>query len=241
VKETVLLSSIAGGTDIISCFMLGNPMLPVYSEEIQCRGLGMAVEAWDDNKKPLIDIQGELVCTRIFPSMPVNFWNDKSGDLYKDAYFNHFDGVWRHGDYVKITKNGGVVVYGRSDATLNPGGVRIGTAEIYRVLENIPEISDSLAVGLPQNNDVIIILFVVLKDNFSLNSELESKIRSIIKQELTPRHLPKHIRQINEIPVTLNGKKVETAVTKVLTGQHVSNKDSLLNPKSLDQFENLAF
>ncbi len=241
VKETVLLSSIAGGTDIISCFMLGNPMLPVFSEEIQCRGLGMAVEAWDDNGKPLIDFQGELVCTRIFPSMPVYFWNDESSDLYKYAYFNHFENVWRHGDYIKITKNGGVVVYGRSDATLNPGGVRIGTAEIYRVLENIPEISDSLAVGLPQNNDVIIILFVVLNEDFSLNTDLESKIRSIIKQELTPRHLPKFIRQISEIPVTLNGKKVETAVTKILTGQQVSNKDSLLNPKSLEQFENLVF
>ncbi|MBM2817211.1 MAG: acetoacetyl-CoA synthase [Ignavibacteria bacterium] len=241
VKSSVLLSSISGGTDIISCFMLGNPILPVYSEEIQCRGLGMAVEAWDDEGKPIINEQGELVCTKIFPSMPVIFWNDASGEQYRNAYFNHFEGVWRHGDYIRITENGGVVVYGRSDATLNPGGVRIGTAELYRVLEGIPEVSDSLAVGVPFNDDVIIVLFVVLKEGTQLNDELEDRIKMVIRKELTPRHVPKYIKQISEIPITLNGKKVETAVTKILTGQPISNKDALLNPKSLEQFERFTF
>jgi len=241
VKSDVQLSSISGGTDIISCFMLGNPMLPVYSEEIQCRGLGMAVESWDEAGNSLLNQQGELVCTKIFPSMPVFFWNDKNGEQYGKAYFTHFDGVWRHGDYILITDRGGVVVFGRSDATLNPGGVRIGTAEIYRVLDNIPEISDSLCVGLPEKSDVIIVLFVVLKKEITLSIELEKRIRNKIRDELTKRHLPAFIRQINEIPVTLNGKKVETSVSNILSGKQISNRDSLLNPDSLKQFENISF
>jgi acetoacetyl-CoA synthetase len=241
VKRNVMLSSIAGGTDIISCFMLGNPMLPVYSEEIQCRGLGMAIESWDDNGKQVINDQGELVCTKIFPSMPIYFWNDGDGMLYKNAYFDHYPKTWRHGDYVRITDRGTVIMYGRSDATLNPGGVRIGTSEIYRTLEKMEEIIDSLAVGLTENNDVSVVLFVVLKSGYEFNEDMEKAIRDLIKKELTPRHIPKHIRQISEIPVTLNGKKVETAVTKILTGKEVSNKDALLNPKSLEQFLGMKF
>ncbi len=239
IKKDVRLSSISGGTDIISCFMLGNPNLPVFSEEIQCRGLGMNVEAWDDNGKPLIEEKGELVCTVPFPSMPVCFWNDPDGEKYHFAYFDYFPGVWRHGDYIKITKRGGVIVYGRSDATLNPGGIRIGTAEIYRVVESIEEVNDSIVVGQNWKNDVRVILFVVLKSGYKLNEDLQKKIKQLIRDNLTPRHVPDKILSINEVPVTLNGKKVEIAVTKIINGEIVKNTDVLANPQSLKQFENL--
>ncbi|MCH8286211.1 acetoacetate--CoA ligase, partial [candidate division KSB1 bacterium] len=239
VKSDVQLSSISGGTDIVSCFMLGNPMLPVYSEEIQCRGLGMKVEAFDDDGNSLIDEKGELVCTKPFPSMPVYFWNDPGNKKYRSAYFDHFPGVWRHGDYISITGNDGVIVYGRSDATLNPGGVRIGTAEIYRIVESMEEIADSIVVGHQVNNDVGMALFVVPNDGIQLTEKLIIKIKTEIRKNLTARHVPELVREISEVPVTLNGKKVEMAVSRILNGEPVTNKASMANPESLKQFENL--
>lgn len=240
VKSNLQLSSISGGTDIISCFMLGNPVLPVYSEEIQCRGLAMKVEAFDEDAIIVVEEKGELVCTAPFPSMPVFFWDDPDNSKYHSAYFDVYPGIWRHGDYIKITANGGVVVYGRSDATLNPGGVRIGTSEIYRVVENIEEIADSLVIGYPKDNDVSVILFVVIKGAYEFNDELIAKIKSVIKKSLTPRHVPEKVFKINEVPHTLNGKKVEIAVLKTLLGEEVKNRASLVNPDSLLQFENFV-
>ena len=236
VKTDIQLSSISGGTDIISCFMLGNPILPVYSGEIQCRGLGMKVEAYDENGNVVIDEKGELVCTQPFPSSPIYFWNDPENEKYKNAYFNRFPNVWHHGDFIKITQNGGVVVYGRSDATLNPGGVRIGTAEIYRVVESIEEVVDSLVVGQNWKNDIRVILFVVLKDELVLDDKHIEKIKTKIRIATTPRHTPSIIYQIESIPHTISGKKVELAVTRILNGEKVDNKEALANPESLDQF-----
>ena len=241
VKKDILLSSISGGTDIISCFMLGCPIIPVYSGEIQTRGLGMKVEAWDDKGTSLQNEKGELVCTAPFPSRPIYFWNDPDNIKYKSAYFEHFSGVWRHGDYIKITDTGGVIVYGRSDATLNPGGVRIGTAEIYKVVESMEEIADSLVVGQNYNNDVRIILFVVLKKDLQINNDLIKKIKTKIRTNATPRHVPALIHQIKEVPHTISGKKVELAVTKILNGETVENRDALANPESLEQFYKLNF
>ncbi len=239
VKKDVQLSSISGGTDIISCFMLGNPILPVYEGEIQCRGLGMKVEVYDDNGQPVYNQKGELVCTKPFPSMPIYFWNDPDMKKYKSSYFEYFPGIWRHGDYIMLTENGGVIVYGRSDATLNPGGVRIGTAEIYNVVEKIYEVADSLVVGQNWNNDVRIILFVVLKDNITLTDQLKEKIKDNIKTKLSPRHVPSKIIQIKDVPRTINMKKVEIAVSKLINGLQVENINSIANPDSLRQFENL--
>jgi len=236
VKSDLQLSSISGGTDIISCFMLGCPILPVYSGEIQCRGLGMKVEAYDENGNPVIDQKGELVCIEPFPSSPIYFWNDANNEKYKKAYFDKFPNIWHHGDFIKITKNGGVVVYGRSDATLNPGGVRIGTAEIYRIVESIDEVVDSLVVGQNWNNDVRVILFVVLKNGFKLDEIFVEKIKTKIRLSTTPRHVPTIIKQVDEIPHTISGKKVELAVTKILNGENVDNKEALANPASLEQF-----
>ena len=237
VKEDLQLSSISGGTDIVSCFMLGNPILPVYSEEIQCRGLGMKVEAFDEKGEAVREDKGELVCTEPFPSMPVYFWNDNNDEKYKDAYFDKYPGVWAHGDFIRITDSGGVVVYGRSDATLNPGGVRIGTAEIYRIVEAMSEVKDSVVVGKKINGDVEVILFVVLKKDLKLDNILVEKIQLNIRTNATPRHVPSSIYQVNEIPHTISGKKVEIAVTKIINGEVVNNKDSLANPDSLEQFE----
>lgn len=239
VKKDLLLSSISGGTDIISCFMLGNPALPVYSEEIQCRGLGMKVESFDEKGRPQIDKKGELVCTKPFPSMPVYFWNDKKKNKYKSAYFEKYPGVWHHGDFIRITKNGGVTVYGRSDATLNPGGVRIGTAEIYRVVEGMEEIIDSMVIGQNYQNDIRIVLFVLLNKNNTLDEALIKKIKSNIKNLATPRHVPEIILQVNDIPRTISGKKVELAVTRLLHGETVKNKDALANPGALKEFKKL--
>ena len=236
VNSDLQLSSISGGTDIVSCFMLGNPTLPVHSGEIQCTGLGMKVEALNDKGKPVIGEKGELVCTEPFPSMPVYFWDDKNGEKYQKAYFDKYPGIWTHGDYIKITENGGIVVYGRSDATLNPGGVRIGTAEIYRIVEELGEITDSLVVGKKFNGDEKIILFVVLKDNIKLKKALKEKIRLELRQKATPRHVPSEIYVVREIPRTISGKKVEIAVSKILNGEAVENKDALANPDSLKQF-----
>ena len=240
VKADVLLSSISGGTDIISCFMLGNPLLPVYSEEIQCRGLGMKVEVYDENGKSVINHKGELVCTSPFPSMPIYFWNDPNKQKYKSSYFYYYPGIWRHGDYIMLTDRGSIIVYGRSDSTLNPGGVRIGTAEIYNVVEKIDEVADSLVVGQNWKNDVRIILFVVLKNTLNLTLELKEKIKSEIKKELTLRHVPAKIIQIVEIPHTINMKKVEIAVSRLINSESADNKEALANPESLEQFRNLS-
>ncbi len=239
VKKDVQLSSISGGTDIISCFMLGNPILPVYSEEIQCRGLGMKVETFNEKGKSIKNKKGELVCTAPFPSMPVYFWNDKNNEKYKSAYFEKFPGVWHHGDYIRITDSGSVVVYGRSDSTLNPGGIRIGTAEIYRIVESMDEISDSLVIGQKYNNDVRVILFVVLTKGFKFNNLLINKIKAKIRSCASPRHVPSFIYKVNEIPRTISGKKVEIAVRKISNGEKVNNKDALLNPGSLPEYEKL--
>ncbi len=236
VKSDLQLSSISGGTDIISCFMLGNPNLPVYAGEIQSKGLGMKVEAFDENGESVEEKKGELVCTKPFPSMPVKFWDDPQDKKYQSAYFNFYPGIWRHGDYIKITKHGGIIVYGRSDATLNPGGVRIGTAEIYRVVEAMEEVTDSLVVGQNWRNDVRVILFIVLKSNLVLSDKLIEKIKSNIRNQTTPRHVPARIIQIQDVPRTISGKKVELAVAKIIHSENVENRDALANPESLEQF-----
>ncbi|MFC2094212.1 acetoacetate--CoA ligase [Bacteroidota bacterium] len=240
VKKDLQLSSISGGTDILSCFMLGNPVLPVYKEEIQCRGLGMKVESFSEDGNPLIDEKGELVCTEPFPAMPIYFWNDENGEIYRKAYFSNFKSVWTHGDYIRITKAGGVVVYGRSDATLNPGGVRIGTAEIYRIVETMEEVADSIVVGQKMNKDINVVLFVVLKDEKILTPELSDKIKKNIRTKATPRHVPAKIYQVPEIPRTISGKKVEIAVTKSINGESIENKDALANPASLEYYKKFA-
>jgi acetoacetyl-CoA synthetase len=241
IKKDVQLASISGGTDIVSCFVLGCPILPVYLGEIQCRGLGMAVEAWDENANPVIGKKGELVCTKPAPSMPVYFWGDENFAKYKSSYFEYYPdkNVWRHGDYIEITPHGGVIIYGRSDATLNPGGVRIGTAEIYRVVESIEEIKDSLVVGQNWQDDVRVILFVILREGNQLTEELIKKIKTKIRQETTPRHMPAKIVAVDDIPYTLNGKKVEIAVTKIIHGEDVTNRDALANPDSLDLYKDI--
>jgi acetoacetyl-CoA synthetase len=236
VKEDLDLASISGGTDIISCFALGCPILAVYEGELQCRGLGMKVEAFDLNGKPVMGRQGELVCTASFPSMPIYFWNDPDNKKYRSAYFEVFPNVWHHGDFIEITDHGGVKIYGRSDATLNPSGVRIGTAEIYRVVEGLDEISDSIVVGQNWDNDVRVILFVKLWPGIELTEELKKKIKKAIRENTTPRHVPALILPVNDVPVTLNGKKVELAVRNMLDGKPVTNKDALANPEALDQF-----
>jgi len=237
VKRDLQLSSISGGTDIVSCFMLGNPILPVFSEEIQCRGLGMKVESYDEEGECLEGEKGELVCTEPFPSMPVYFWDDKNEEKYMNAYFDKYPGVWAQGDFIKITDSGGVLVYGRSDATLNPGGVRIGTAEIYRIVEAMAEVTESVVVGKKKNGDVEVLLFVVLREGITLEKNLTDQIKLNIRKNATPRHVPSDIYQVDDIPRTISGKKVEIAVTKILNGEEVKNKDALANPDSLDKFE----
>jgi acetoacetyl-CoA synthetase len=236
VKSDLQLASISGGTDIISCFALGNPVLPVHEGELQCRGLGMAVEVWNDDGKPVVGEKGELVCVKSAPSMPISFWNDPQGDKYRGAYFDHWPGVWRHGDYTLLTERGGLVIYGRSDATLNPGGVRIGTAEIYRAVENMEEISDSLVVGVTKEGDVELILFVILKEGAVLDETLTKKIKTAIRTENTPRHVPRQIHAVADIPYTISGKKVELAVRNILHGREVKNRDALKNPEALDEY-----
>jgi acetoacetyl-CoA synthetase len=239
VKNNLQLASISGGTDLNGCFALGNPMGPVYAGELQCRGLAMDVRAFDALGNELIDEQGELVCCKPFPSMPIYFWDDPDGSKYHNAYFDVFPNVWRHGDFITVTRRGGVVMHGRSDATLNPGGVRIGTAEIYRQLEQMAEIDDSVVVGQDWKNDVRVILFVKLAAGVELTAELKNKIKQTIRTNASPRHVPAKIISVPDIPYTLNMKKVELAVKKVIQGQAVRNKDALSNPQALDYYANI--
>ncbi|MFO7276217.1 MAG: acetoacetate--CoA ligase [Pseudomonadota bacterium] len=239
IKQDVLLSSISGGTDIISCFALGNPLLPVYRGELQCRGLGMAVDVFDENGNSVRGQKGELVCKAPFPSMPVGFWNDPEGEKYRATYFSRFPGVWHHGDYAELTERGGLVIYGRSDAVLNPGGVRIGTAEIYSAVEKLDEVLESIAVGQDWQGDVRVILFVRLKPGVTLDEALKEKIRHQIRTNTTPRHVPAKIIAVPDIPRTISGKLVELAVRAVIHGQPVKNTDALANPGALEYFRNL--
>jgi acetoacetyl-CoA synthetase len=238
IKHDLCLSSISGGTDIVSCFALGNPTLPVYPGELQCRGLGMRVEVFDEDGRPVREQKGELVCTAPFPAMPVAFWNDPGGERYHAAYFERFPGIWRHGDYALLTERGGLIIYGRSDAVLNPGGVRIGTAEIYRQVEKLDEVLESIAVGQEWNNDIRIVLFVRLRDGVPLDDALIDRIRKIIRTNATPRHVPAKILSVPEIPRTISGKIVELAVTNAVHGRPVKNTDALANPEALAHFRN---
>jgi len=239
VKQDLQLASISGGSDINGCFAGGNPMGPVYAGELQCRDLAMKVEAFDENGKPVINQQGELVCTAPSPSMPIYFWDDPDGKKYHAAYFDVYPNVWRHGDFIEINDRGGVVIYGRSDATLNPGGVRIGTAEIYRQVEGMDEIEDSLVVGQDWKGDVRVILFVKMAAGSALTDELKNKIRTTLRQNASPRHVPAKIIETPAVPYTLNMKKVELAVKKVIEGKPVLNKDALSNPEALDFYSDL--
>ncbi len=235
----VCLSSISGGTDLISCFALGNPIGPVYRGELQTRGLGMAVEVWNDDGEPAVGEKGELVCTRAFPSMPVGFWNDEDGGRYRSAYFEHFPGIWRHGDWAELTSRGGLIIHGRSDATLNPGGVRIGTAEIYRQVEQLDDVLESLVIGQQFKSDVRIVLFVRLRDGVTLDDALRDTIRKQIRANASPHHVPAKIVQVNDLPRTRSGKITELAVANVVHGRPVTNTEALANPKALDLFRNL--
>ena len=241
IKSDIQLSSISGGTDIIGCFLAGSPILPVYRGEIQCVQLGMDVQSWNDAGESIIGESGELVCVKPFPSMPVKFWNDNNDKKYHSAYFEDFDNVWTHGDYVKITESGGAIISGRSDTTLNPGGVRIGTAEIYRSVENIPEISDAIVVGRPNADDVEIVLFIKLNEGIRLDSKLSDQIKTLIRLKNTPRHVPKYIFEVRDIPYTISGKKVEKAILSAILGEKIKNKDALANPESLKEYSNLQF
>ncbi len=239
IAADVQLSSITGGTDIISCFAGGNPVLPVRRGEIQCLGLGMAVEIYDDDGRPLVGNSGELVCTKAFPSMPVGFWNDPGNAKYRAAYFERFPGVWAHGDYAEITASGGVIMHGRSDAVLNPGGVRIGTSEIYRQVEKLDEVLEAIAIGQDWDDDVRVVLFVVLREGMELDDALEDRIRKVIRENTTPRHVPAKIIAVPEIPRTISGKIVELAVRSVVHGKPVKNTAALANPQALEHFRDI--
>ena len=240
IKKDLCLSSISGGTDIISCFALGNPIGAVYRGELQTRGLGMKVEIFNDQGNPVRGEKGELVCTAPFPSMPVGFWNDPDGKKYRAAYFATFPGVWRHGDYCELTENNGIIIWGRSDAVLNPGGVRIGTAEIYRAVEQLPEIVEALAVGQDWEDDVRVVLFVILKPGASLDEALSKSIKHQIRTSASPRHVPAKVIQVSDIPRTLNGKIAELAVRNTIHGHAVKNRDALANPEALELFQDLT-
>ncbi len=240
ISEDVQLSSISGGTDIISCFATGNPILPVRRGELQCIALGMAVEIFDERGESITNENGELVCTKAFPSMPVGFWNDPDNAKYHAAYFERFPGVWAHGDYAEITNKGGMLIHGRSDAVLNPGGVRIGTSEIYRQVEKLDEILESIAIGQNWDDDVRVVLFVVFRDGVELDDDLKQKIRKVIRDNTTPRHVPAKIIAVPEIPRTISGKIVELAVRSAVHGEEVKNTDALANPGALEHFRDLA-
>ena len=236
IKKDLLLSSISGGTDIVSCFVLGNPTLPVCRGEIQCRGFGLNVQVFDDDGKAVVGVKGELVCTAPFPSMPIYFWNDTGGSKYRAAYFDRFPGVWCHGDYMELTSSGSAIIYGRSDATLNPGGVRIGTAEIYRQVERLEEVVESLVIGQDWDNDIRVVLFVRLRDGLELNESLSRKIKDQIRSNTTTRHVPAKIIQVADIPRTKSGKIVELAVRNIVHGNPVKNLEALANPEALEYF-----
>ena len=236
IKRDVCLSSISGGTDIISCFALGSVVLPVWRGELQCRGLGMRVEVFDEDGDPVREEKGELVCTAPFPSMPVGFWNDPNGTRYRAAYFERFPGVWCHGDFVELTAHDGIIIYGRSDAVLNPGGVRIGTAEIYRQVEQIDEVLESLVIGQRWDNDVRVVLFVRLREGLRLDEGLIERIRTQVRRNTTPRHVPAKVIQVADIPRTKSGKIVELAVRNLVHGEPVKNREALANPQALDLF-----
>ena len=236
IKRDVCLSSISGGTDIISCFALGSVVLPVWRGELQCRGLGMRVEVFDEDGHPVREEKGELVCTAPFPSMPLGFWNDPNGTRYRAAYFERFPGVWCHGDFVELTAHDGIIIYGRSDAVLNPGGVRIGTAEIYRQVEQIDEVLESLVIGQRWDNDVRVVLFVRLREGLRLDEALIDRIRTQVRRNTTPRHVPAKVIQVADIPRTKSGKIVELAVRNLVHGEPVKNREALANPQALDLF-----
>ncbi|MBI3524846.1 MAG: acetoacetate--CoA ligase [Betaproteobacteria bacterium] len=244
IKSDLQLASISGGTDLLACFVLGNPLGPVWRGEIQCAALGMACEVFDENGQPLRGVKGELVCTRPFPSMPLGFWNDADGAKYRAAYFERFPGIWCHGDFAEITAHDGYIIYGRSDATLNPGGVRIGTAEIYRQVEKLPEVVESIVIGQnwpPQApSDARVVLFVKLREGLTLDDTLASRIRATIRANTTPRHVPAKILQVADIPRTKSGKIVELAVRNMVHGEPVRNLEALANPEALEHFRNRA-
>ena len=239
VKKDVQLASISGGTDIVSCFAGGSPMLPVYRGELQCSGLAMDVDAFDHKGKSSRNAKGELVCKKAFPSMPIYFWNDPDGQKYHNAYFDKFENIWYHGDYIEINDHGGIKIFGRSDATLNPGGVRIGTAEIYRVVEQMAEVADSLVVGVQSDGDELVALFLKMDEGTILNDNLINQIKSSIRANCSPRHVPSIIKSVEDIPYTISGKKVELAVKKVIHGKEVTNKDALANPEALECFKDI--
>jgi acetoacetyl-CoA synthetase len=244
IKADLCLSSISGGTDIVSCFVLGSPMLPVWRGEIQCRGLGLAVDVWNDEGRPVRGERGELVCTKPFPCMPVGFWNDADGSRYRAAYFERFPNVWCHGDFCELTDHDGLVIHGRSDAVLNPGGVRIGTAEIYRQVEQLDEVVESLVIGQDwppaRPTDVRVVLFVRLRDGLVLDDALVSRIKVRIRDNTTPRHVPAKVLQVADIPRTKSGKIVELAVRNVVHGLPVKNREALANPEALELFADRA-
>ncbi|QHD07599.1 acetoacetate--CoA ligase [Pseudomonas sp. R76] len=236
IKAELCLSSMSGGTDIVSCFVIGNPVLPVRRGEMQCKCLAMAIEVWDDQGQPLVGEKGELVCTRHFPAMPIGLWNDPDQTRLRASYFSQFPGVWAQGDYAEQRPNGSLLIHGRSDAVLNPGGVRIGTAEIYRQVEKVPQVLESLAIGQRWQGDVRVVLFVRLADGIELDEALEQQIRQVIRANTTPRHVPAKILAVTDIPRTISGKIVELAVRNVVHGEPVKNTDALANPQALEQF-----
>ena len=240
IKKNIHLASISGGTDIVSCFVLGNLYQPVKIGEIQNQGLALDVKVFDEDGKSIEDKKGELVCVNPFPTMPLKFWNDKKDIKFKNAYFNQFKNVWHHGDFAKVKKsNGSFVIYGRSDTTLNPGGVRLGTSEIYSEVEKFKEIKESIVIGQTWDNDIRVILFIVLNKNKRLDKNLERKIKSNIRKNASPRHVPKKILVVNDIPRTKSGKIVELAVKNTIEGNQIKNQEALVNPQVLDQYKNL--
>ncbi len=240
ISSEMQIGSISGGTDILSCFVLNNPLDEVISGEIQCRGLGMAVDVFDEEGNSVTDTPGELVCTKPFPSMPIMFWNDPDGKKYQEAYFDYYPNVWRHGDWTKLTKRGTLVIFGRSDATLNPGGVRIGTAEIYKVVESFEEILESIVIGHEWEDDIRIVLFVKLKEKISLDEKLKTEIKNKLRQLVSPRHVPAKILSVVDIPRTRSGKITELAVRDVIHGKKIKNIEALSNPEALDLFKDLS-
>ena len=239
VKSNLHLASISGGTDIVSCFVLGNIYEPVIAGQIQNKGLGMDVDIFNDNGKSINNKKGELVCKNAFPTMPLKFWNDKKNVKFKEAYFNKFKNIWHHGDYAEVKKTGGFIIYGRSDTTLNPGGVRLGTSEIYSEVEKFKEIKESIAIGQSWDNDIRIILFVIMNQNYQINNELIKRLKTQIRTNASPRHVPSKIINVNDIPRTKNGKIVELAVKNIIEGNEVKNKEALANPETLNEFKNI--